>query len=111
MIINLSNEIKQKIIQALFIKNNSIQAVFTVEMYMQLRTALNRKGFNLDNIDDQGVNFEIYGYQLDMGGITGYNSHGAWFSFGLLYDFENFTEDIDSVYLIDQTGDTDTLTI
>ena len=113
MIIELSNEIKYEIIKLVLDKKGlllkSLPPFDTTEMLIQLRKAIFKKGYSLDDIDDQTVTFEVYDYKLDISGITGHDADWKWFSFGLLYDFTDFTEDIDSIYLIDQGGSDDIL--
>lgn len=108
MIIELNNEIKCEIIKVVLDNNGGVIRLShnnTTKMLIQLRNAISKQGYSLDDIDEQAVIFEVYdNYKLDVNGITGYNSDGKWFSFGLLYDFTNFTEDIDSIYLIDEDG-------
>lgn len=115
MIIELNNEIKHEIVKLILNKkgllNINLPPYDTTKMLIQLRNAISKHGYSLDDIGDQGITFEVYDYKLDVNGITGHNSEGKWFSFGLLYDFTNFTEDIDSIYLIDEDGSDDILTL
>lgn len=115
MIIELSNEIKYEIIKLVLDKKGlllkSLPSFDTTTMLIQLKKAISRKGYSLDDIDDQVVTFEVYDYKLDISGITGRDAYGKWFSFGLLYDFTDFTEDIDSIYLINPDGSDDILVL
>lgn len=100
----LTNELKQYLLKAAFDYKNSPFSHMNPESVMDLRPLYNifkeKTIFSPYDYDDLICNYTGDGVEIGWNGQI----DGEFYSAFIVYEFGNFTEDIDTIWLVDQDG-------